>query len=86
MVVDSGTLSVEISYSEVRIGRHGRLGVAEEAVRVDPDEQILLQPGDSLTFGGEAAYSLHNGGAGPLGLLAAELMDPTQPSLLCHEH
>lgn len=72
---------------EGRVAHAGRLGVAEEAVRAGSEEKrFLLQTGDSLAFGGEAAYSLRNGGTGPLALLAAGLLDPTQPALLYHEN
>jgi hypothetical protein len=76
--------STTTTTGEGRIAHHSRLGVTEAASA--DSEEMLLQPGDSLTFHGEAAYTMQNAGEGSLVLLVAGLMDSTQPGLLYHEH
>jgi quercetin dioxygenase-like cupin family protein len=81
LVVDSGTFGTEFTQGEGQITRSGE----ENAQTVRSGTEQILEAGDSIAYGGNAAHTMVNAGDEPLVLLVSALLDPDQPGFLFND-
>ncbi len=86
LLVESGTFATTFTLGSATISRAPETGggeaTTEEAIL---DEEVILEPGDSVAYGSDTHHVMRNVGDEPLVLIASALLAVEQPGFIFTE-
>ncbi len=86
LLVESGTFATTFTLGSATITRAPETEGEEATTEQAPlDEEVLLEPGDSVAYGSDAHHVMRNGGDEPLVLIASALLAEEQPGFIFAE-